>query len=113
MQRTVEQVARDHLAAVASGDVEAMASDYAETAVLDRAGDLHQGKRAIEAYFRSVPDRLGQAVVVFDGLDIEGETATFQWHLEGGATEVSGTDVCLIKGNAIVHQRVHLNATDF
>lgn len=113
MQRTVEQVAQDHLAAVVAGDPAAMASDYAEDAVLDRAGELHQGKRAIEAYFRSVPDRLGTAVVVFDELTVEANTATFRWHLEGGSADISGTDVCLIKHDLIVHQRVHLDAADF
>ena len=113
MVRTVEQVARDHLDAVVTGDPAAMAADYADDAVLDRAGELHQGKQAIEAYFRSVPDRLGAAVVVFDELTVEANTATFRWHLEGGSTDISGTDVCLIEHNLILHQRVHLNATDF
>jgi hypothetical protein len=113
MARTVEEVARHHMEAVVGGDPADMAVDYAGGAILDRAGELHKGREAIEAYFRSVPDRLGSARVVFDELNVDGATATFRWHLEGPDAKASGTDVCTNEGAHIVHQRVHLDATDF
>ncbi len=116
MPRSTEQVARDHLDAVGSGDPVAMAADYAPDAVLERAGDRHVGRAAIAAYFRSVPARLGAAVVVFDRLDVDGDRATFRWHLEGlpsGADPVTGTDTCVVADGAIVHQCVELDAADF
>lgn len=116
MTRNAEQVAQDHLEAVRSGDPTAMAADYAAEAILERAGDRHDGRAAIEAYFATVPERLGQAVVVFDELVVDGDVASFRWHLDGlpeGSPAVSGTDVCVIEDGMIIHQRVRLDATDF
>ncbi len=116
MTRHAEQVAHDHLDAVRSGDPVAMAADYATDAVLERAGERHEGHGAIEAYFRTVPERLGPATVVFDELVVDGDVASFRWHLDGlphGSAPVSGTDVCVIEDGLIVHQRVRLDATDF
>lgn len=93
-----------------------MAADYADDAILERAGDRYDGRAAIEAYFRTVPERLGGATVVFDELLIDGDVASFRWHLDGlpdGTPAVSGTDVCVIDDGLIVHQRVRLDATDF
>jgi uncharacterized protein (TIGR02246 family) len=112
MTRPVESVARDHMEAVLAGDPVAMAADYADDAELNRPGEVLQGRAAIEAYFRTVPERLGDAVVVFDELEVESGTACFRWHLEGGF-EASGTDVLTIRDGLIVHQVVHLDAADF
>lgn len=112
VSETVDDVARRHLDAVRVGEPEAMAADYAPAAQLDRGGEIHRGRSEIEAYFRTVPSRLGDAVVVFDELTIDGETATFRWHLEGGA-DASGTDVLTIREGLIVRQVVHLDKADF
>jgi ketosteroid isomerase-like protein len=112
MTRTVEAVARDHLDAVREGDPTAMAADYAADAELHRGGEIRHGRGMIEAYFRTLPERLGDAVVVFDELTVEDDTATFRWHIEGG-TEASGTDVMTIHDGLIVRQVVHLDSTDF
>jgi ketosteroid isomerase-like protein len=111
--RTPEQVARDHLAAVESGDPAAMAVDYAEDAVLERPDATFAGKVAIEQYFTTVPERLGEASVVFDELVVNGPRAVFRWHLEPTATPVSGRDECRIEHGYIVHQRVTLDRDDF
>jgi hypothetical protein len=108
----VDDVARRHLNAVRGGEPEAMAADYAPAAELLRGGEIYRGRSAIEAYFRTVPNRLADAVVAFDELTIDGETATFRWHLEGSA-EASGTDVLTIREGLIVRQVVHLDTADF
>lgn len=113
MSRTPEQVARDHLDAVLAGDPELMARDYATGAVLERPDAVFRGHAAIAAYFRTVPERLGSASVVFDDLTVEGDVATFRWHLEGGSAPASGTDTCTISDGAIVHQVVRLDGDDF
>jgi len=113
MHGDVEAVARAHLDAVLAGDPAAMAADYADHAVLIRAGERHQGRSAIEAYFATVPERLGAARVVFDDLVIRGDTAIFAWHLEGADAQVSGTDTCVIEDGRIVSQVVALDGTDF
>lgn len=90
-----------------------MAADYASDAVLERQGETYRGHAAIAEYFASVPERLGAARVVFDSVDIDNEMVTFSWHIAGGPAPTSGTDVCRIVGGAIVHQVVHLDASDF
>lgn len=116
MERSAEQVAADHLDAVVGGDPVAMAADYATDAVLERPGERFEGHAAIEAYFRTVPERLAGAAVVFDGLVVDGDVATFRWHLEGlpeGVDPVAGTDTCIVEDGRIIHQRVRLDADDF
>lgn len=113
MTRDAEQVARDHMSAVMSGDPLAMAADYAVDAVLERAGSVYEGREEIEAYFASVPSRLGAAKVVFDSLKIVGGTATFRWHLEGSEMPASGTDTCEVSNGLITTQTVRLDASDF
>ncbi len=113
MDRTPDEVARTHLDAVESGDVVAMAADYAPDAVLERGADRFVGHGEIAAYFETVPERLGEARVVFDALQVEGAEAVFEWHLEPSAAPVSGRDVCRIVDGFIVHQVVHLTSTDF
>ncbi len=101
------------MASVLGGVPAAMAADYAVDAVLVRPGETYRGRAAIERYFASVPDRLGDARVCFDELVVDGETATFSWHLEGGPLAVSGTDTCTIAGGEIVRQVVRLDDADF
>jgi hypothetical protein len=113
MDRSPQDVADSHLAAVVAQDVVAMAADYAEDAVLERLGHIYEGHAAIAEYFATVPERLGDARVVFDGVDIDREIVKFSWHIEDASEPASGTDVCRIVDGAIVHQVVHLNASDF
>lgn len=90
-----------------------MARDYAPDAVLERPDVVFRGRDAIAGYFRTVPERLGPARVVFDELTVNGDVATFRWHLEGGPAPASGTDTCAISDGAIVHQVVRLDGHDF
>ena len=113
MTRDTHSVASEHLDAVRSGEPAAMAADYANSATLHRAGEVFRGRTAIEAYFKTVPERLGDAKVVFDDLSVSENVATFRWHLEGTATPVSGTDTCTIEDGMIVKQVVALDRTDF
>ncbi len=101
------------MAAVRSGNPEAMAAGYAADAVLVRPDDVHRGREEILAYFRTVPERLGSARVEFDDLVISQDTAVFRWHLEGAESAVSGTDTCTVVAGAIVRQVVTLDVEDF
>lgn len=90
-----------------------MAADYAFDAVLVRGSERHEGRPAIEAYFATVPERLGAARVIFDEVAEDGATATFRWHLDGASVPASGVDHCRIEAGEIVHQVVHLDGGDF
>lgn len=113
MNRSPQDVADSHLAAVITQDVVAMAADYADDAVLERLGQTYRGHAAIADYFATVPERLGTARVVFDAVDVDGDVVTFSWHIEGATQPASGTDVCQVVDGAIVHQVVQLDASDF
>lgn len=91
-----------------------MAADYTEDAVLVRGGEEHRGRAAIGAYFRTVPDRLGNGRIEFDGTTMEGDTAVFWWRIVGGPSDgTAGHDRCTIRGDRIVAQHVHLDDDDF
>lgn len=91
-----------------------MAADYAPEAVLDR-GETYEGRAAIEAYFATVPDRLGDAEVVFSEpvVDADG-SVTVPWRLAGGPADgTSGADTFTVVDGMIVHQVVRLDGADF
>lgn len=111
---TAASVVERHLAAVASGDPDSMAVDYADDAVLVRGGEVHRGRDAITMYFRTVPGRLGGGHVEFDGTTICGDTVVFWWRIVGGPSDgVSGHDTCTVRDDRIVSQQVHLDTDDF
>ena len=111
--RTPNEVAQDHITAVLAGDPKQMAADYAHNAVLERDEGTYSGIREIEDYFLTVPKRLGESIIYFDQLIIEGSTATFFWRIVGERLEVSGTDVLTITNGEITYQKVNLNTPDF
>jgi hypothetical protein len=107
-------VVRAHLAAVTSGDVEAMAGDYAADAVIERAGEQYEGLPAIRAYFRTVPERLAGGRVEPGEVRSVGGRVEFDWRLVGGPGDgISGTDSCLVREGLIIHQVVRLDRDDF
>ena len=110
---TAAVIAR-HLAAVRSGDPEAMAADYSADAVLERPDGTHHGQPAILAYFRTVPDRLGGGEVVFGRTEVSDEVAVIRWRIVRGPGDgASGSDTCTVRDGMIVHQRVQLDSNDF
>tara|TARA_X000001036_G_C20120221_1_gene578976 strand:- start:68 stop:424 length:357 start_codon:yes stop_codon:yes gene_type:complete len=111
--RTTSEVAKDHISAVLGGDPKQMAADYAANAILERGDMAYDGIHQIQAYFQTVPARLGDAEILFDKLTVEGEQAVFHWRLLGNSLEVSGKDVLTIRNGEITHQVVLLNAEDF
>jgi ketosteroid isomerase-like protein len=114
VSRNPNEVVGHHLDAVRSGDADAMASDYAEHAVIERPDATYRGRPAIREYFRSVPDRLGDGTVVFDDVDTGLDGTVVTWHIEGGPGDgTRGHDTLVVDDGAIVHQRVKLAGPDF
>lgn len=108
-------VLRAHMDAVRSGDPDAMAADYADEAIIERPGQLIEGRPAIATYFRGVPARLAGGHVHFESVDVHGpDRVTFHWRIEGGPADgTSGSDLVFLGDGLITFQRVHLNALDF
>ncbi len=106
-------VVLDHLAAVRSGNPEAMAADYAADAVLMR-DEAYRGRDAIAGYFTTVPERLGGGRVEFAEPRMEGEQVAVSWTLVGGPGDgTSGTDRFDVADGMIVRQTVALDGGDF
>lgn len=104
---------RDHLAAVHTGDPEAMAADYAVDAVLVRDVD-YRGRDAIAGYFTTVAERLGDGRVEFAEPRLEHELVAVSWTLVGGPGDgTSGTDRFVVADGMIVRQTVTLDGGDF
>ncbi len=103
----------DHLGAVATGDPEAMAADYAADAVLVR-DVTYEGRDAIAGYFATVPDRLGEGQVEFAEPRLDGDQVAVAWRLVGGPGDgTSGTDRFEVTNGLITRQTVTLNTPDF
>ena len=106
-------VVQDHLAAVHTGDPEAMAADYADDAVLVR-DVTYRGREAITGYFTTVPDRLGDGRVEFAEPRLEGDVVAVAWRLVGGPGDgASGTDRFEVADDMIFRQTVTLDGGDF
>jgi limonene-1,2-epoxide hydrolase len=104
-----------HLDAVRGGDPVAMAADYAAEAVLVRGPESYEGRSAIAAYFRSVPDRLGDGELRFDepSTGADGRVSV-GWALHRpGEPPVRGDDVYEVSGGRIDRQTVTLDDHDF
>jgi ketosteroid isomerase-like protein len=103
-----------HLTAVESGDVVAMAADYAVDAQLVRPDRTFHGTEEIAEYFRSVPGRLGGGTVVFEGAREVDGSIVVAWRITGGPGDGrSGHDTYSVVDGRIVHQQVSLDDGDF
>lgn len=113
--RSTRQVVEDHLAAVLTGDPAAMASDYADDAVLVRREASYEGAAVIADYFTSVPQRLGGGEVVFGERSHNSDgSVSVRWRIAGGPGDgTSGRDTFTVAGGFIVHQTVALDDADF
>ena len=101
------------MAAVHTGDPEAMAADYSIDAVLVR-DVAYRGRAAIAGYFATVPERLGGGQVEFAEPLLEGEQVAVSWMLVGGPGEgTTGTDRFEVANGMIVRQTVTLDGGDF
>ena len=105
-ERPAAEVVARHLAAVRRRDPVAMAADYALDAVLERAGERHEGYAAIAAYFDTVPARLAGDEL---HLDHVGPTEV-RWRIPGVA---SGSDTYEVRAGRITRQVVTLDTADF
>lgn len=113
--RSSREVVEDHLAAVLTGNPDAMAADYAPGAVLIRHDASYEGAAMIAEYFRSVPGRLGGGEVQFGERRQEDESrVSVRWSIAGGPGDgTSGCDTFTVAGGRIVHQTVKLDDADF
>lgn len=104
-----------HVEAVRRGDdPDAITADYADDAVIVRAGERIAGRTAIRDYFAALPERLAGGRVEFGELRTDGDRVTFAWRIAGGPGDgTSGTDTCVVRDGRIVEQVVRFDGSDF
>ena len=114
--RPAVDVVQRHLDAVGTGDVVAMAADYAVDATIVRGNERYEQWGAIAEYFEGVPARLGDCRVTFHDVaeHARGEVVT-RWSIigDGAAAGTSGADTFVVADGRIVHQVVVLDGHDF
>ena len=106
-------VVKSHLDAVLSGDPAAMATDYAESAVLIRGTDIYSGIIEIEKYFRSLPERMRCSEIEFLAPQVSGKTATFKWKIQKIDAHFEGIDTVVVTNGKIINHLVELLSEDF
>ncbi|HVU13157.1 MAG TPA: nuclear transport factor 2 family protein [Phototrophicaceae bacterium] len=104
-QNTTEAVFAHHLQALRDRDVEAIASDYADDAILMMEGAVVRGIEQIRAHFTNAVNGLPAEVLTniqVDQLEIEGEFVFLLW--SSGTSVPRAADTLCIRNGKIVMQ---------
>lgn len=99
-----EDVVKHHIDAVLANDLDAIADDYADDAVLLHIPDSIVGKDAIRALFSSFPPGALPTEVSIDGMACHGDYVYVEYHHAGGR----GGDTFQIRDGKIVMQSAHM-----
>jgi ketosteroid isomerase-like protein len=108
---TPEQIVAHHMVAAASGDVDALVADYADTAVVFTPGGETRGKAALHKMFAGI---FGGPPGSRAPLDVRQKNFTKEigyivWvQNEGKPEELRGSDTFLVRKGKIVTQTVML-----
>ena len=98
-----------HIAAGNAGDLDAMAGDYADDAVVLQPGQAVQGKAAIRAMFAGIfGPGAPKMTITPPKVWQEGEVGFVTWTANGGA--IRGQDSFLVKNGKIEAQAVFIGA---
>lgn len=109
MPRTPQDVLTDHLAAVASGDPDAVAAHYAEDAVLLTADGPRSGRTAIRDFFADALAAVPQAEFSMGAMVVAGDAALVTWSATSPRARVTdGVDTLVFDGD-----RIRLQTTVF
>jgi uncharacterized protein (TIGR02246 family) len=100
--RTTEAVVADHLRALNAGDLDAIAADYADDAVLLAPGAALTGGAAIRQAFASAVRALPDAVYTERSLQVSGDAALLEWSRHSATTtSVDGVDTFVVRDDKI------------
>jgi ketosteroid isomerase-like protein len=105
---SIERLVADHLAASASGDIDALLDDYDESAVLITPGGITSGKPAIRQAFEDLFKDSLPTLILRNELYSQ-NVGYITWFMdEGKASELHGSDTFVIRDGKIVVQTVAL-----
>ena len=104
MARSTQDVLRHHLDALATQDIDAVVSDYAQNASLITPEATVTGPTALHDFFTEILKAMPGITdaLSIDRTEIVGEVAYIVWHAPGFA--LLGTDTFLVRDGRIVTQ---------
>ena len=108
-ESAAQQIVAHHLEASGKGDVEAVAADYADNAILILPDTVVRGKKAIRETFAKLltPGASQLAPVVTEKRVFEGDIGYIVWTQNAGKPgEVRGSDTFVVRNGKIVTQTV-------
>jgi ketosteroid isomerase-like protein len=109
MGRTPQDIMTDHLAAVASGDPDAVAADYADDAVLVTVDGVRTGRAAVRDFFAGALAAVGDAEFSMGAMVFTGDAALITWGATSPRARVTdGVDTLVFDGD-----RIRLQTTVF
>ena len=114
-KRSTEQVLQDHVSALLSGDLDLIACDYDEDAVIITPGKVVSGHAQIKEYYAAIFQLMGgpgdlEAVSV----TTSGTVLLLEWTLDSPHLVVGdGTDTFVIEKGRISYQTVKLGDVRF
>jgi uncharacterized protein (TIGR02246 family) len=106
MTRSTQEVFDAHRKAIETGDVEKLAADYAEDAVLVTLDGSFIGRDAImNGFFNTILSQFPDIKVNFEKIAVEDDVCLLQWSAEASnATVPRGTAVFIIRDGLIQRQ---------
>jgi uncharacterized protein (TIGR02246 family) len=106
MTRSTQEVFDAHRKAIETGDMEKLAADYAEDAVLVTLDGSFIGRDAImNGFFKMILTQFPDVEVNFEKVAVEGDVCLLQWSAEASnATVPRGTAVFIIRDGLIQRQ---------
>lgn len=110
--RTPQQVIDDHLASLATGDVDRIVCDYAHDAVVVMPGVVFTGRAQIRQGLLAMQGLFGATLPTITSNTVAGDTVLSTWRLETPHVVVEdGSDTFVVRGGRIQIQTVHAPLT--
>jgi hypothetical protein len=108
MARTPQEIFQAHLAAVGAGDVDAIAADYAEDAVIITPDQVAQGKEGVRQLFTALLGDLPDAEWSVPTQVFERNVLFIEWTAVAEKARAEGVDTFVFGDDTIQVQTVRL-----
>lgn len=113
MARTPEEVFAHHAQALGSGDLDAIAADYADDAVFISPAGVLRGKDGIRTAFAKLLDEVPNAAWELKTQILEGDVLFLEWAADSALTRVDdGIDTFVFSDGLIRAQTVRYTLLD-
>jgi ketosteroid isomerase-like protein len=106
MSRTIQEVFESHREAIEKGDIEQLAGDYAEDAVMITLDGAFQDREMImNGFFKTIFDQFPDTKITFEKVVYEGDMCLLEWSATASTGDVPhGVGAFLIRDGFIQRQ---------